>query len=97
MPGWALAIAFTQTAAHDRCREFTREAIVKWGQFPNWHQIESGQAEGACFDQPFEPADGHLIQPTLHFAETCGSIRLKRRSPAYESLFAEQKMRPRKN
>ena len=81
--------SFDQTAAHNGCCKFAREAVVKTSQLLDRYKFEAGELKGAARYQPLELRYSHFVQAPGDLAESRGPIRLKRGPPTDKGLLAE--------
>ena len=82
-------LPFDQLAAHNRGREFARQAAVKTSELLDGYKFRGGDVEGTALDQLLELLYSHLVQAAGHLAEPRCPIRLKGGSPADKSFFTE--------
>ena len=70
---------------------------MKRVEFPDGHEVERGETEGARMDEALEAGDRHSIEASGDFGEAGGAVLLEIGAPADEGFFAEQEMGPRED
>ena len=63
-----------EPAAHDRSKEFPRQAAMQNPDCTNWHCLKEFEAEWALCHQALKFADAHLVQTAGDFVKPGGAI-----------------------
>src|SRR2546427_5609170 len=83
---------FDQTAAHNCCRKFARQAAVKTSELPDGYKFQGAELERTALYQFLELPYSHLVQAPGHLAESRSPIRLKGGSAPDKNLLTEHYM-----